>query len=551
MSKRTITRFGVRQATRRTALPLLAAAVMCGASAVVATGAAAATTSTAAYVAVEDAYSVSGATKTATGSWTKLVTGRSGAQSYTTYLKFKVGALAAGTSVSKATLTLTRDVETFPAALRLKKAGSAAWAESALTHRSRPAVGTDIAAAAPAPTAATVTFDLGKNVLAGGVYAFAVTTPVAKLARFRSSEAAAGKPTLRLTVVKATAPTPAPVDPTPAPVDPTPAPVNPTPAPSTPAPTGPCTVDALLVPSCNILWGAAAGGFSETPRDQAMREWEAKSGREGNTVYHTYHRGDEMFPTKAEVAMANEPGKQRLLFINWKVNYGGKWADVAAGRQDARIDKLSAYLKATYQDKFFLTFHHEPENDVNNTPGSGMTAKDFANMFRYTVQRMRANGVGNAVFVVAYMGIEKFYNQPWWNELYPGDDVVDWIGLDAYVASQPGGYHYGTLKDLMNRTTDKTKFPGFYNWHQAHHAGKPLMLSEWGVHEYAADPAQKAKTLSTVLDEMKQFPAIKGMFWFDTAKDQNGSDIRIDSSTGALDEFRRIAADPRFDVTVR
>ena len=155
------------------------------------------------------------------------------------------------------------------------------------------------------------------------------------------------------------------------------------------------------------------------------------------------------------------------------------------------------------------------------------------------------------MFVVAYMGIEKFYNQSWWEDLYPGDDVVDWIGLDAYVASQPGGYHYGTLTDLVNRTTDKAKFPGFYNWSQTKHANKPLMLSEWGVHEWTGDPSQKAKILSTVLAELDKFPAIKGMLWFDTEKDQNGSDIRIDSSPLALTEFKKIAADKRFVVQVR
>ncbi len=108
-----------------------------------------------------------------------------------------------------------------------------------------------------------------------------------------------------------------------------------------------CTVDAKLVPSCNVLWGAAAGGFSETPRDQALHEWEATSGRTAS-VYHTYHRGDELFPTKAEIAMASEAGKPRILFPNWKVGYSTTWAKVAAGEQNARIDKLAAHIKANY-----------------------------------------------------------------------------------------------------------------------------------------------------------------------------------------------------------
>ncbi|HEU5107971.1 MAG TPA: DNRLRE domain-containing protein [Micromonosporaceae bacterium] len=562
MTTRTTTRFhGVRRAAARVMLPILASSVALGGAAVLAgTASAATTTQTLAFGATDDAYTSSSRPTYNTGSSTKLVAGRLDGNSMVTYLKFKVGTLPAGTTVQKAELVLTRDEHRLPDTVRLNKVGGTGWTESTLNNSNRPALGAVLATVNPADSAVKVAFPLGSAVKSAGTYAFAVTSPATDdVARFRSAEYSSDRPVLRLTLVKQVQSTPTtPATPAPAtPAPTTPAPTTPaptTPAPTTPPPTTPppaeCTVDAKLVPSCNILWGAAAGGFSETPRDQALREWEAKSGRVAS-VYHTYHRGDELFPNRAEIAMANEAGKPRLLFTNWKVNYGGKWADVAAGRYDARIDKLSAHIKANYTDTFFMTMHHEPENDVNATPGSGMTAKDFAAMFRHTVLRMRANGVTNAVFVVAYMGIEKFYNQPWWYDLYPGDDVVDWIGLDAYVASQPGGYHYGTLTDLVNRTTDRTKFPGFYNWHRDNHADKPLMLSEWGVHEYAADPTEKARTLSKVLTELNDFPNIKGMFWFDTAKDQNGADIRIDSSAQALTEFRKIAADKRFDVKVR
>ena len=47
-----------------------------------------------------------------------------------------------------------------------------------------------------------------------------------------------------------------------------------------------CTVDAKLVPSCGVLWGAAAGGFSTAPRDTALKTFEAKSGRTA-AIFHT------------------------------------------------------------------------------------------------------------------------------------------------------------------------------------------------------------------------------------------------------------------------
>jgi hypothetical protein len=311
-----------------------------------------------------------------------------------------------------------------------------------------------------------------------------------------------------------------------------------------------CTVDAKLVPSCNVLWGAAAGGFSETPRDQALREWEAKSGRTAS-IYHTYHRGNELFPTKAEIAMANEVGKKRILFTNWKVGFGTKWGRVAAGEQDARIDKLSAHIRANYgRDRFFLAVHHEPENDVSTDPKSQMTARDYANMVRYTVKRMRSNGVTNVVFVMAYMNVEKWNDSPWWPDLYPGGDVIDWVAVDSYVNAQPKGFHAGDFTYLMNRTTGKSKFNGWYNW--ALTTGKPIMVAEWAVYECRTrcSPTEKAKIHAKVVEQMKAMPAIKAMVAFDTASDQQGLDMRIDSTPQSLASFKKIATDPIFNVNI-
>ena len=205
------------------------------------------------------------------------------------------------------------------------------------------------------------------------------------------------------------------------------------------------------MPSCGVLWGGAAGGFTDAPRDQALIDWEKTSGRTA-TIFHTYHKGDEPFPTKAEIAMTRDAARPRVLLLNWKIAYGSTWAKVANGEQDKRIDAFAARVKATYGEKFFLALNHEPENDVIAKAGSGWEAKDFAAMYRHTILRLRAQGVTNAINVMAYMGNEKWMSQPWWKDLYPGDDVVDWMGLDSYVSAEKGYYHYGMFADLLDRT---------------------------------------------------------------------------------------------------
>ena len=309
-----------------------------------------------------------------------------------------------------------------------------------------------------------------------------------------------------------------------------------------------CELDAQLVPGCGVLWGVAPGQFTGIPGMAALHRWEADSGRSA-TIYHAYHRGDEHFPTAAEIAIADEPAHHRLLLMNWKVDWGTTWHNVAAGGEDGRIDSEAAYLKAHFTEKFLLAIHHEPENDVIESASSGMTASDYAAMFRHTVLRLRQDGVNNAVFVLAYMGYEQWCLQPWFGDLWPGSDVVDWIGYDPYETARPGAYAYGDFAKLVNGTHQPSRWPGFYTWATTTHPGKPLMLAEWGIFEYTSDPTRKAWIDSTVTTELPRFPDLKALVYFDSPNAPKG-DTRINSSPLALASFRRLAAMPAFNVTV-
>ncbi|MEV0127941.1 DNRLRE domain-containing protein [Dactylosporangium sp. NPDC050688] len=541
----------------RTLMPLAALAIGAAAGTVVLSGnAGAETTDIIRTGAGEDGYSSSSRPTYNFGASSTLVAGRSGGDTMITYLKFTVASPGTGVTVKNAQVTLTRESKALPGTLALSKVADTRWTEKTLSARNDPALGATVSTVKPKSNAATVTFDVSSVVKGAGTYTFAVTSKVANTpARFRSSEATAGRPSLNLTVVRpaATKPpvtTPPSTTPSTTPAKPPATSPSTKPVETTPATPADCVVDAKLVPSCGVLWGAAAGGFSDVPRDEALKTFEQKTGRT-STVYHTYHKGDELFPTKAEIAMTSDPANPRTLMLNWKVGYGTKWANVAKGDQDARIDRLSTYIKTNYgTKKFFMVLHHEPENDVVATAGSGMTAKDYAAMFRHTALRMKANGVTNAVFVVAYMNYEKWNNSPWWGDLYPGDDVVDWVGIDTYNNAQPGGFHYGDFNYMMNRTNDKAKFPGWYTWATTNHPSKPIMVAEWGVYDSSPTVVgkNKADVYDTVLPQLAKLPQIKGLVYFETAKDQNGHDIRMDDTPEALAGFRKIAADPRFNV---
>jgi hypothetical protein len=312
-----------------------------------------------------------------------------------------------------------------------------------------------------------------------------------------------------------------------------------------------CVTGAKLVPSCGVLWGAAAGGFTGLPRDTELRSWEKLSGRTA-TIFHTYHKGDEQFPTDAEIAMTRDPAHPRVLLLNWRVEYGSTWANVAAGRQDGRIDAFAARVRSAYPgQQFFLVLNHEPEDDVIPAAGSGMTAKDFAASYRHVTLRLRAQGVRNAVSVIAYMGNEKWMAQSWWKDLYPGDDVVDWVGLDSYVSVEKGYYHYGGMGDLLDRRPTGGGL-GWYDWSVRNHPSKPIMVAEWGAYHRIGSVVDKSAQFNSVLPELAKRPQIKAIVYFDTKKDAFGDrDISIDSAPAGLAAFRALAANKLFTVKIR
>ncbi|WP_030441048.1 DUF7594 domain-containing protein [Actinoplanes subtropicus] len=481
----------------------------------------------------DDAYVSSMRAGTNFGAAEKLVVGFADGETKTSFVRFTTGGFPAGTAIANARLILPFDgkptldrITAYPV--------TAAWSENTITAANQPAIGAAVASAVPKAGDGSVTLDLSKVVTQAGTYSFALrsasTTAATRILSAESGDGRTAGPRLVMNYAAA---------------DPAPAPT-----PATPAQPGTCTTGALLVPSCGVLWGAAAGGFTDTPRDTALKNWEALTGRTA-AIFHAYHRGDEKFPTKSEIAMTEDPAHPRVLLLNWKVAAGSTWAAVAAGDKDARIDAWASYVKANYgTKKFFLALHHEPENDVQPAAGSGMTAKDFAAMYRHVVLRLRADGVTNVVNVLAYMGNEKWMAQSWWKDLYPGDDVVDWVGLDSYVSVEPGYYHFGDFGSLLDRKPTGGGL-GFYDWSVTNHPSKPIMVAEWGMYHRVAYPTSKAAAFGTVVPELARHPQVKAIVYFDTAKDDTGDrNIAVDSTPDSLTAFRQVAASPVFDVAI-
>ncbi len=302
------------------------------------------------------------------------------------------------------------------------------------------------------------------------------------------------------------------------------------------SPTG-CAVDSLLRPTCGkTLSGVYVRPRHSESRSVALRNFENLTGHKTQIVHHFY-KGDRLFPNTQEKASLTQDGAQRLLLANWKVAIGSNWAKVARGDKDARIIKQARHMRENFPTKFFLAIHHEPENEVNQTAGSGYTAKDYAAMQRRVIDVLRRNGATNFVPVLNLMGSQKWADKPWFSDLYPGDNYVGWFGFDSYVAKDLG-LQEGYFPEMMGRHYGRSSWRGAYDWATKNYPGKPIMLAEWGVGEKPGDSAYKGKFFSSAGSTIKDYPALKALVYFNNHDAFRAGDVRVNTTTAGLNGYK-------------
>lgn len=490
------------------------------------------------------------------------------------YLRFVV---PHGGTVVSAQLTVTRLGHWRPQPVSARYAIPRPWSERHVNDLRAPRIGSWIDTERAYIHSRKITFDVTPAFRHRRVLTVAIIAPVVRgLVQFASRQARTGRPVLHVVIAKRiripTGPLPSsssapPTDlstapPTDAstapPTDVSSAPSSVSTSASSSASSAPpssassapptCTMSAKLVPSCGRLWGITPMQFQQMSLSDAVHTEEQIADRPFDIV-HSYHVNDQLFPTPAERAVATEAGANRLLLINWKPATDMSWAAVAAGQADARIDREADYLKANWNRPFFLTIYHEPEDNVVATAGSGYTASDYAAMYRHTVLRLRNDGVTNAITVMNFMAFDPWALKGWFPQLWPGNDVVDWIGLDPYGTGAPTGYLAHDFATLVNRKDGD--FPGYYTWATTVHPDKPIMLCEWGVSYDPNTPAGQAAFFNTMNSEIADFPDIHALVYYDVPVPPAGSHIlqtTVNLNATAREAYRAVGKSAPFTM---
>lgn len=268
-----------------------------------------------------------------------------------------------------------------------------------------------------------------------------------------------------------------------------------------------------MVHSCRVLLGARAAGYPGIP-DNFDAQHLAHARRNGINLdlTHAYAAPGQLPFDDRHTRIWARGHRNGIVVHNWKPVARWRQADTAEAR--ARF-RLAARRVALLGRPAALILHHEPENDLGErgvrTAAAG-TPQEYRRMWRIVRDVFDAEGV-TAIWGMAYM------NYPKWDDyvgdLYPGDDLVDWIWCNAY-----GSPYRPDLAENLGHFTALLSRYGIGS-------GKPLGVAEWGTPGLPLDLAVDYYHQARSFLDTPEADRFRAWMIFDSTGHENRSDLRV------------------------
>jgi hypothetical protein len=210
--------------------------------------------------------------------------------------------------------------------------------------------------------------------------------------------------------------------------------------------------------------------------------------------------------------------------------------DVVEGRYDDFIREFAEEAKA-WGHPFFLRFNWEmngswfPWAEGVNGNSSGQ----YVAAWRHVHDIFSAVGASNVSWVWCPF-VDPAGSMTDLGSLYPGDEYVDWTGLD--------GYNWGTNPASPRgwRSFDQLFAKTYAEIAEGIAPGKPLMIAEVGSSEQGGD---KAAWIRDALSRVPAaYPQVRALLWFD--KFDDNMDWPIETSSAATGAFAEGIGQPAY-----
>jgi hypothetical protein len=299
---------------------------------------------------------------------------------------------------------------------------------------------------------------------------------------------------------------------------------------------------ADLEPTCGVILGADPTSFGGANIAERFENFNNASGSTLSAVHEYKQPGERLSPI--DRGLAHLPGT--LLTVAWKPSQ--QWSDADGGNAsvDGGIVSMARSIKKLGSTRILLTIFHEPEYSVSSGAagcpssiykGNAGTPAQYRAMWANVEKIFAAHHVTNVVWAMNYVGYVG------WNcmidDLWPGNDLVDWVLWDPYESdhnsfSASAGSMYSALTARSDVDHD--------------YLSKPWGLGEFGD-EASSNSFQESfySTVKAALDS-NEFPKLKLLMAFDSTSNLGDTRIAYDRTghydAAELANFNALDEDP-------
>ena len=251
--------------------------------------------------------------------------------------------------------------------------------------------------------------------------------------------------------------------------------------------------------------------------------------------------GTQAFPT---TEMNNIRNHGSIPMFTWQpqngtqgVNQSFTLANIINGAYDTYITNWATVAKS-WGHPFFLRLAHE----MNGTwypwcaSVNGNTAAQYVQMWQHVHDIFTSVGATNVTWVWCVNVVSSMPTPI--NQLYPGDNYVDWLALDGYNRLANPWQDFSAI--VATTVTQLTNIA----------PGKPVMVAETGCNQTNNPTETKAQWFLNVLTNYLPVvqPRIKAWVYFNSTNSNDGNDWRITSPASAVTGYQQGIALPYYDT---
>jgi endoglucanase len=180
---------------------------------------------------------------------------------------------------------------------------------------------------------------------------------------------------------------------------------------------------------------------------------------------------------------------------NWVDGGNVLLAEVARGQYDEQIEAVCTEV-ASISGAPLVRWGHEMDDTKDGYPWAGRPPRDYVAAYRYFVKMCRELAP-QAEFVWAPIG------HPGLQDYYPGDDVVDHVGLPLWGYDKADRRWFGRERSFGEALEEKYALVERFD--------KSVIIAEFGV---SGSGRYRRSWLGTYLEKLRDFPLVTAVAYF-------------------------------------